>query len=98
VCEHHDLARALPVLCYPRRWDSVSFYLEHAVACFGADEQSQLIAAIENTDTLLFVKNGQSFTDLLAALPAHLEFVPRGLQGWNVRVGIVQPKNRRPLP
>lgn len=94
VRQHRDLHREMPVVCYPRRWDSVSFYLEREVVCFGPDEQSQLIAALESAETLLFVKNDKSFRDVLAALPPHLEFVSCGRDDGNVRVGIVKHKAR----
>src|SRR5262249_2804457 len=33
VRRHFELARSLPVVCCPKRWDSVSFYLERDAAC-----------------------------------------------------------------
>jgi 4-amino-4-deoxy-L-arabinose transferase-like glycosyltransferase len=85
-------ASTAPVICYPRRWDSVSFYLQRPTTCFTADELSQMIAAFETTEAWLFVKNDKSFMDLLAALPPHLEFVSYGQDDGNVRVGTVKRK------
>jgi 4-amino-4-deoxy-L-arabinose transferase-like glycosyltransferase len=90
VRPHVGLARDMAVVCYPRRWDSVSFYLGREVACFGSEELGQLIGRLHDAETLLFVKNGNAFNDMLRALPQDLEFVPRGRQGTNVRVGLVQ--------
>jgi 4-amino-4-deoxy-L-arabinose transferase-like glycosyltransferase len=90
VRPHVGLARHIAVVCYPRRWDSVSFYLGREVACFGAEELGQLIGRMHDAETLLFVKSGNVFDDMLRALPQDLEFVPRGRQGANVRVGLVQ--------
>ena len=89
VRRHAQLARATAVACYPKRWDSVSFYLERDVACFGSEELDQLIGRLQSADTLLFVKNGKAFDEVRRALPRDLEFVPCGRQGWNVRVGMV---------
>src|SRR5262249_35331030 len=61
VRRHADLARRMAVVCYPRRWDSLNFYLERDVACFGLGERDQLVAQFRNKETLLFVKNDGSF-------------------------------------
>jgi 4-amino-4-deoxy-L-arabinose transferase-like glycosyltransferase len=92
VRRHSDLAQDLAVVCYPRRWDSVSFYLGREVEGFGPGERDQLLTKLESGETLLFVKNGKAFAEVLDALPTALEFTPCGRQGWNVRVGVVKRK------
>jgi len=92
---HMGLARDIAVICYPRRWDSVSFYLEKEAAYFSPEERGQLIARLREGDALLFVKNGSAFVGLIQDLPPYLEFMPLGLQGGNVRVGLVKQKLMR---
>jgi dolichol-phosphate mannosyltransferase len=92
VRRHGGLARTVAVVCYPKRWDSVSFYLRREVALFGLPEQDRLLSQLQDGETLLFVKNGRAFEEMLRALPSCLEFVPCGRQGWNVKVGVVKRK------
>jgi 4-amino-4-deoxy-L-arabinose transferase-like glycosyltransferase len=96
ICPYTDQARDLAVVCYPRRWDSVSFYLGRKVDCFAAEERDQLKANLTGAETLLFVKNDKTFLEAIEALPLDLEFVPVGRDGGNVKVGVV--KKRLPKP
>src|SRR5262249_27809275 len=72
-----------PVVCYPRRWDSVGFYLGCGdVAVYTADQTGELVNALRGqarTDGV--VKSGPDLAAFLAALPASLEFEPRGRPG-----------------
>jgi dolichol-phosphate mannosyltransferase len=85
--------RQVPVVCYPRRWDSVSFYLgRDDVRVYTPDRRQQLIADLRsNPRTLAFIKSDHSLDDILRDLPGSLEFVPRGRQG-NVAVGWVRQR------
>jgi 4-amino-4-deoxy-L-arabinose transferase-like glycosyltransferase len=94
VRRHAGTARQAAVACYPRRWDSVSFYLDRDAACFGPGEEDRFIEQLRDRDTLVFLKNDRTLEPMLRLLPAALEFVPLGRQGWNVRVGLVRPKSR----
>jgi hypothetical protein len=82
-----------PVACYPRRWDSVSFYLHRDdVDVYTPDDRDRLIADLRRRpETLLFVKSDKWLSDLTGHLPASLEFVPQGRQGF-VTVGCVRPR------
>jgi hypothetical protein len=84
----------VPVLCYPRRWDSVSFYLRHdQVQAFSEKELPEMVQKLlHESGSLVIVKSDASFQQLLAALPDSLEFVPCGRQGKQVFVGIVSPR------
>jgi 4-amino-4-deoxy-L-arabinose transferase-like glycosyltransferase len=84
----------LPVVCYPRRWDSVSFYLQsNAVQVFPAEEVAGLIAAVQShPSTLIFVKSEKWLAELQRCLPPSLEFAPHGRQGY-VRVGQVRRRS-----
>jgi dolichol-phosphate mannosyltransferase len=72
-----------PVACYPRTWDSVSFYLRGPTPhVYSADQCRQLVDDLQRRpDTLLFVKSGRALQELCEALPPDWEFVPRGRQG-----------------
>jgi dolichol-phosphate mannosyltransferase len=95
-----ELSRDLriPVVSYPRRWDSVSFYLERDdVRVYTAGQQPQLIADLRaNREALAFVKSEHYLNEFLLALPRSLQFVPLGRQG-QVTMGWVQARTETPL-
>jgi dolichol-phosphate mannosyltransferase len=83
----------VPVVCYPRQWESVNFYLRRDdVRAYGKDQLPELIAELRAYPrTLLFVKSGKNLDAFLDALPPTLQFVPEGRRG-TVTAGIVQPR------
>jgi hypothetical protein len=89
---------SLPVACYPRGWDSVSFYLQReGVQVYKADERERLLADLAGARlTLLFVKTSRTVPDLIRDLPEDLEFVVQGRQG-TIRVGLVRPRSDRQM-
>jgi hypothetical protein len=95
VRRHFEMAneRNLPVASYPKRWESISFYLQRDdVEVYAPPQRAELIRDLQKQgQTLLFVKQGEALADLLQALPGDLEFVPRGRTGRIVS-GIVQTK------
>jgi dolichol-phosphate mannosyltransferase len=95
VRPHAELCadRSVPVACYPRRWDSVSFYLRREdVRVYGPGERAALLADLRRRPgMLLFVKSGKALDELLRDMPEGLEYVPRGRQG-NVQVGWVRSR------
>jgi 4-amino-4-deoxy-L-arabinose transferase-like glycosyltransferase len=79
----------LAIVCYPQRYESVSFYLPHAdIRVYTADQRRQLLDDLAaRPETLLLVKSGRSLRELVETLPEWLEFVPRDRQqaivvGW----------------
>lgn len=83
-----------PVVCYPTLPDSVCFYLRRDdVRGYPKEKGAKLIADVrDGSDTLAFIKSGDSLKTLLRGLPAGLEFVPCGRQagtttGWIRRAG-----------
>ena len=83
---------ASPVACYPKRWDSVSFYLQRDVDAVTTGEENELFKGLDKDgQRLLFVKT-QALPKLLKALPAEWEFVPRGQPGATVMVGVLRRK------
>ncbi|HMC89468.1 MAG TPA: hypothetical protein VKI17_07960, partial [Gemmataceae bacterium] len=83
----------VPVVCYPRHWDSVSFYLARDdVRIYAAGKRPQLMADLRaNAQTLAFIKSDRSLSQFLRDLPGTLEFVPQGRQG-QVTAGWVLPR------
>jgi dolichol-phosphate mannosyltransferase len=94
-----DLAAAqrVPVVCYPQRWDSVSFYLPGAdVRVYGAAERARLLADLRaRPRVLLLVKSGPVLEELLRELPPSVEFVARGRPGA-ITAGWVRPREEAP--
>lgn len=80
------------VRCYPRRWDSVSFYLErNDVAIYRRDRPAAMVADLASRPTtLVFVKAGAYLREFAAALPPTLEFLPRGRRGGFAVAGTVR--------
>jgi dolichol-phosphate mannosyltransferase len=76
-------APGVPIVCYPQRWDSVSFYLPRAdVRVYGPGQWKELVNELRSRPrTLLLVKSGPVLHDLLRDLPDSVEFVPRGRPG-----------------
>jgi 4-amino-4-deoxy-L-arabinose transferase-like glycosyltransferase len=91
VRRHAD--NPLTVFCYPKRWDSVTFYLGHDnVRLFTKDQRLAMASELQRKSrALMFVKT-RHLDELLEALPAELEFVPTGRQGPTMTVGTVQPR------
>jgi dolichol-phosphate mannosyltransferase len=92
-------ARPLTVVCYPKQYDSVSFYLPGAeVRAYSTQQQDELIADLRSrSGTLLLVKSGATFRELLGKLPSNLEFVARGRKG-DVTISWVRPRARPDEP
>jgi hypothetical protein len=80
----------LTVVCYPQRFDSVSFYRPDAeVQVFTAAQVPQLLRCLaDRPGALLVVKSGAAADALRCALPESLEFVRCG--GGAVEVGWVR--------
>jgi hypothetical protein len=88
---------AVPVACYPRGWDSVSFYLGRTdVRIYPKEQRHRMIADLHRQRrTLLFVRSGRDVEELLRALPETVEFAPeRQGQGGEVVVGWVRVRPR----
>jgi 4-amino-4-deoxy-L-arabinose transferase-like glycosyltransferase len=90
----------LSIVCYPQRWDSVSFYLPQAdVRVFARGQLAQLLADLRTRQkTLLLVKSGPAMDELLRQLPFSVEFLGRdqpGLihAGWVRSIPLTQKKS-----
>jgi 4-amino-4-deoxy-L-arabinose transferase-like glycosyltransferase len=87
----------VPVICYPHRWDSVSFYLRRDdVRVYTANQKGELLEQLRRApNTVLIVKSERYLEELLEQMPGSLEFVPRGRRGM-VTVGVVRPRTVAP--
>jgi hypothetical protein len=88
---------ALPVVCYPHRWDSVSFYLPKAdVRVYGAAQQRELADDLRSRPrTLVLVKTGPALQEFLRALPGSAEWLPQEATG-TVTAGWVRLRPQAP--
>ncbi|MFM7148706.1 MAG: glycosyltransferase, partial [Gemmataceae bacterium] len=70
--------RGQEVVCFPQRYESVSFYLPGGnIRVFGADQQNTMIRHLrQNPGTMLLVKYGPVLQRLLEELPPDIEFQP----------------------
>jgi hypothetical protein len=75
-----DAAAAARIVCYPQRWDSVSFYLPASTvqAYAVADRQRLLRDLEEHPETPLVIKSGRALREVLDDLPAAWELVTSG--------------------
>jgi 4-amino-4-deoxy-L-arabinose transferase-like glycosyltransferase len=73
----------VPIVCYPQRWDTVSFYAPGAdVRVYTSSQRAELVADLQRQPrTLLLVRSGRALQDLLRELPSSLEFVVRPRPG-----------------
>jgi dolichol-phosphate mannosyltransferase len=85
------------VVCYPQRFDSVSYYLpQAAVRVYTADQKQQMLRDLQHSDgTLLVVKSGRPLQELLAEWPDGVEFISRSQQRA-VTVGWVRVRHESP--
>jgi hypothetical protein len=90
--------REVPVICYPRRWDSVAFYLRRGdVRVYGVDQERELMEELRSRPRAVVVFKADSpLRGMLEDLPGTLEFVPRG-RGGSVMAGIVRPRAEPPI-
>jgi 4-amino-4-deoxy-L-arabinose transferase-like glycosyltransferase len=84
----------VPVLCYPRLRDSVSFYLQrHPIQTWTPQNLQNVTQGLEDgQQSLVFINSRPALKQFVAALPASLQFVPVGRQGKRLQVGLVQPR------
>jgi 4-amino-4-deoxy-L-arabinose transferase-like glycosyltransferase len=84
----------LTILCYPQRWDSVSFYHPQAdVRVYTREQRRQLLADLRiQPRSLLLVKSGKALEELRRDLPYYIQFVAHD------RPGLVTAGWIRPIP
>src|SRR5262249_45007368 len=85
----------VPVVCYPRRWDSVSFYLKRDdVRAYARAEWGELADRLASCPlTLLFVESEAGPAEGVRDPPPSVEFGALGGRG-NATAGLVRPRAR----
>jgi dolichol-phosphate mannosyltransferase len=86
----------LPILTYPKRWDSVGFYTKRGnVKSYAPAQLAQLRHDLHRHGrALLFVRRQGNLSEALAAVPEHLEVVQVGSRADYVAVCLVRPRSR----
>jgi len=98
-CVTEVVGDRVPVICYPRRWDSVSFYLKrNDIRVYTRAEWQKLIGDLRRSPgSLAFIKSERFLDEFLESLPASFEFIPVGQPG-QVAVGWVQARRGAASP
>jgi dolichol-phosphate mannosyltransferase len=87
-----DQPPAGPIVCYPQRWDSVSFYLPGAdVRVFDARQQQELIEELRSRPRTVVLVKTDKLGPFVRSLPASVEFVPQRRRGV-VTAGWARPR------
>ena len=96
VSSAYEQEEELPIVTYPKRWDSIGFYSRRTnVASYAPAEFARLMYDLhKHGKALIFVKREQSLRDLLNALPDHLELEMLGREENYVAVGMVRPRKK----
>ena len=83
-----------PIACYPRSWDSVSFYLQRDVRIYSHDQRAEFLEMLSRqTETLVFLRAGRDGNAILDALPPTRVFTLERRVG-SVLIGRVRPASR----
>ncbi|MSQ92969.1 MAG: glycosyltransferase [Gemmataceae bacterium] len=96
ISSAYEQEEELPILSYPKRWDSVAFYSQRSdVESYTPAELTQLMHDLaKHGKALIFVRRERSLHELLAALPEHLEIEFLGNDDDFIAVGLVRPRKR----
>jgi hypothetical protein len=96
VSSAYEQEEDLPIVTYPKRWDSIGFYSRRTnVESYAPAEFARLMHDLhKHGKALIFVKREESLRDLLNALPDHLELEMLGREQDYVAVGIVRPRKK----
>src|SRR5207248_1393063 len=93
MVRRHAGAEAV-VFCYPKRWDSVTFYLRRdVVAVYAAAERGTLMAELQARGHALGFVKTRHLEELRAALPGSLELTVCGRQGTTLTTVLVRPRD-----
>lgn len=94
ITSAYEQDEELPILTYPKRWDSINFYTRRDdVESYARGELEQLIRDLKSHGrAMVFVRREGALQELLEALPAELEFIPLGRRDDYVAVGLVRSR------
>ena len=96
ISSEYEQEDELPILTYPKRWDSVSFYSRRGnVESYTPAERDKLIRNLQtHGKAIIFLRRDRSMRDVIEALPAEMEIEFLGRQSDYVAVGLVRPRNK----
>ena len=86
----------LPIVSYPKRWDSVSFYSKRTnIESYAPADLAQLMHDLQkHGKAIVFVRREGSLRELLNALPDHLEVEMLGREDDFIVVALVGPRKK----
>jgi Dolichyl-phosphate-mannose-protein mannosyltransferase len=96
ITSEYEQEEDLPIITYPKRWDSVSFYSKRVnVESYTPADLAQLMHDLhKHGKALVFVKREGSLRELLKAMPEHLEVEMLGREEDYVAVALVRPRRK----
>jgi dolichol-phosphate mannosyltransferase len=94
ISAEHEQEEELPILTYPKRWDSVSFYTRrNNVESYTPAQREKLIRDLQtHGKAIVFLKRDESLQSLLDALPTGMEIEFLGRKADYVAVGLVKTR------
>ncbi len=92
----YEQEEGMPILTYPKRWDSISFYARRGdVESYTPADREKLIRVLQtHGKAIVFVRRDRALKELLDALPKDLEIELLGRQADYVAVGIVRSRTK----
>ena len=96
LSSEYEQEEELPIVSYPKRWDSIGFYAKRGdVESHAADDLARLVYDLEKSGkALVFIRRDESLHNLIRALPPHLEIEMLGREEDFVVVGLVRPRQK----
>jgi dolichol-phosphate mannosyltransferase len=94
ISSEYEQEEPLPILSYPKRWDSIGFYAQRndVKSCTDID---QLVHDLHvHGRALVFVRRDESLRELLDRLPAEMEIEQLGREADYVVVGLVRMRQK----
>ncbi len=94
ISSEYEQEEPLPILTYPKRWDSIGFYAgrDDVVSCTDIDDMVSELRA--HGRARVFVRRDESLRELLDRMPAEMEFELLGREADYVAVGLVRVRSK----
>jgi dolichol-phosphate mannosyltransferase len=94
ISAEYEQEEPLPILSYPKRWDSIGFYAQRndIESCTDIDQLVRDLRA--HGRALVFVRRDESLRELLDRLPAEMEIEQLGREADYVVVGLVRMRQK----
>jgi hypothetical protein len=88
----YEQEERLPIMSYPKRWDSISFYAQRSdVESYTRAEIARLVHDLATHEkALVFIHHDRALADLFKALPQGMEITMQKQSGTSVVVGLVR--------